>query len=106
APVPPPGPSCALYTYPNPFSPENGTAKLHWELPEDAAVTLSLYDQLGEKVREWSFTQGGSGGQQGVHEASWDGAGSHGPVRQGMYYLLMEAEPIACRKVYRVGVTR
>lgn len=106
-PAPVPGPPCALYSYPNPVNPDIAPATLHWELPLDAAVSLKLYDQLGQAVRTWAYPAGAPGGRKGINEAAWGGTNSAGgEVRQGMYYLKLAAEPIGCKKTARIGIKR
>jgi len=61
--------------YPNPFNP---STTLEYQLPEDARVSLRVYDQLGREVQELVV-----GLQQaGAYEVKWNGAG----VSSGMYY--------------------
>jgi hypothetical protein len=107
APAPPPGPPCDFFVFPNPFDPKLKAATLHWELPEDAAVHMSLFDQLGKPVASWDFAAGSAGGRKGANETVWNGAGPSGrKVSQGMYYLKWSADPIDCKKTARIGVKR
>lgn len=95
-----------VFNYPNPFDSRYQGTNLHWELPEDAPVKLTLYDALGGVVRRWDFSAGSQGGLQGVNETVWDGANSSGEkVRQGVYVLLFDAAGLG-KKTARVGVKR
>jgi hypothetical protein len=106
-PAAPPGPPCALYAYPNPFHPDIKRAVLHWDLPEDAAVSLGLFDQLGRRVASWDFPSGAPGGRKGINETVWDGSNSSGgKAVQGMYYLRMDARPVDCKRTARIGLKR
>jgi flagellar hook assembly protein FlgD len=70
-------------------------------------VRLSLYDQVGKAVASWDFPAGSSGGRKGGNETPWDGSNASGEkVRQGMYYLRMEARPVDCKMTARLGVKR
>lgn len=94
------------FSYPNPFDSRYQSANLHWEIPQDAPVKLTLYDTLGGTVRRWEFPAGSIGGRQGANELSWDGTNDAGEkVRQGVYIMLLNVPGLG-KKTARVGVKR
>jgi hypothetical protein len=79
-----PGPGIGalrVWAAPNPFGPRTGIA---FELPEPAAVRLTVYDLRGRQIRllaEDDYAQG-------LHTVSWDGnTGAGSPAASGIYYL-------------------
>ncbi len=71
--------------YPNPFNP---TTRIAYALPEPAAVTLAVYDLLGQQVATLA------NGQQnaGYLSVEWDGRNSTGySVASGIYFCRLEA---------------
>jgi hypothetical protein len=65
--------------YPNPFNP---STQIHFGLPEQAHVSLGIYDILGRKVAE--LVDGPC--QAGFHSVTWDGKNQIGtPVASGVY---------------------
>jgi hypothetical protein len=66
--------------YPNPFNP---TAIIRYGLPRSSAVTLTVYNTLGQKVQTLV-----SGEQDpGYHEAKFDGSG----LASGVYFYRLQA---------------
>ncbi|MBI4346655.1 MAG: hypothetical protein HY553_07350 [Elusimicrobia bacterium] len=103
----PPKPSCLAYGYPNPFDGATGKATLHYELPSDAPVTLTIFDALGSRVRVWQFEAGQAGARAGVNQVEWDGtAADRRKVGQGMYLGRLSTRPDICSAVLRLGVRR
>ncbi|MBN2089710.1 T9SS type A sorting domain-containing protein [candidate division KSB1 bacterium] len=71
--------------YPNPFNPET---TIQFQLPEDADVTLAIYNTQGQLIR--SLMNGHLG--SGIHNFSWDGTNMSGQqVAGGVYVYKMEA---------------
>jgi len=71
--------------YPNPFNP---ATTISFDLPEDAAVNLQIYDITGRKVR----TLADHPFPAGVHQMVWDGRDERGaPVSSGIYVYRIEA---------------
>jgi len=74
-----------LPVYPNPFNP---VATVTYHLPEQAEVSLIVFNSMGRSVRELD---------SGLHQAGrftvqWDGRDSHGaPVTSGVYMCRFEA---------------
>lgn len=107
--VSPSAPSCgivAAYNYPNPFDSRSGATTIHYELFADSNAKLTIYDQVGAEVREWSFGQGSAGGSAGTNEFAWDGTTSSGrKVVTGMYLARLSASsPSSCESIFRIGV--
>jgi hypothetical protein len=73
--------------YPNPF---NGITHIQFSLPYRAAVTLIVYNILGQEVRQWDETTHGAG----LFQLDWDGTDERGnDVTSGVYlYSLIAAD--------------
>ena len=88
-----PGPVAVLKTepyplsisnYPNPFNP---STTISITLPKSSAVTLSIYDIQGRKVRTLAVGQFPAGN----HTVLWDGADDSGSrVSSGVYFSRMD----------------
>jgi hypothetical protein len=81
--VPPsqPGGHVALSSWPNPA---RGGASVHFELPAEEALTLTLFDVVGRQVR--SLAQGSF--TVGVHDVVWDGLTRDGRKAPAGIYLV------------------
>jgi hypothetical protein len=66
--------------YPNPFNP---ATKIRFELPEDADVTVEVYNVVGEKVK--TLLNGNM--KKGYHEVIFDAAG----LQSGVYFYKVNA---------------
>jgi hypothetical protein len=75
--------------YPNPFNP---TTTVKYDLPEEATVTLKIYNVLGQEVLTLvSGTQAA-----GRYQAVWDGRNNFGtPVSSGVYFYRIEATGVS-----------
>jgi flagellar hook assembly protein FlgD len=52
---------------------------------------LTVYDLLGQKVREQIYSQGEAGGQVGLNRISWDGRNDDGvAVGNGGYVVVLD----------------
>lgn len=68
-----------LLAYPNPFNP---VTHIRYQLPEKADVSLHIYNNRGQLVRE--LVSGPR--QSGEYKVAWDGLDDHGvPVTSGLY---------------------
>lgn len=75
-----------LQNFPNPFNPETS---MRYNLPEAAAVSLVIYDQLGRKVRT---LLNGVSQPAGYHSVLWDGRDETGrAVATGIYLYKITA---------------
>jgi hypothetical protein len=85
--------------FPNPFSLSNDGAAthIHFVLPKPAAVSLRIYNALGQLVRELFHGAQPAGLQQLV----WDGRDENGRrVSGGLYWLRLESQEfVATRKI-------
>jgi hypothetical protein len=71
--------------YPNPFNP---TTRVKFDLPEQATVTLKVYNVLGQQVA--TLVEGPT--EAGFHEVAWDGRNEFGsPISSGVYFYRFEA---------------
>ncbi|MDD5087307.1 MAG: M14 family zinc carboxypeptidase [bacterium] len=72
-------------SYPNPFNP---TTTISYEVARAGAVTLAIYNVLGEQVRRLDVNALTAGPQQLL----WDGTSqSNLPVASGLYFVRMES---------------
>lgn len=72
--------------YPNPFNP---TTVISFQTPKPAAVTVDIFNILGEKVKTAMRTYVTAG----RHKVSWDGSGDDGiPVSSGVYFARVSVE--------------
>ncbi|MCK6558098.1 carbohydrate binding domain-containing protein [bacterium] len=80
--------------YPNPFNPET---RIVYALPQQAHVTLAIFNTLGQKVR----TLVEANQPAGKHEIVWDGRNDHGQsLASGIYfYQLRTAEAKLTRRM-------
>jgi hypothetical protein len=80
--------------YPNPFNP---TTKIHYGLPEQATVSLKIYDVLGQVV---ATVESGTR-TAGYHEVVWNGRSSSGSqIGSGIYFYRLEAKPASGTTTY------
>jgi hypothetical protein len=71
--------------YPNPFNP---VTTLRYDLPEDATVSIIIYDVMGRKVRSL-INRHQSAGFRSIH---WNATNDMGePVSAGMYIYMIQA---------------
>ena len=71
--------------YPNPFNP---VTTLRYDLPEDAVVSIVIYDVIGRKVKSLVNTIQAAG----YRSVRWDATNSFGePVSAGMYIYMIQA---------------
>jgi len=79
-----------LPNYPNPFNPETW---IPFELSEDADVTVTVYDVLGQVVRRLELGQRAPGIYRTTSRAAyWDGRNSRGEdVANGTYFVELQA---------------
>jgi hypothetical protein len=71
--------------YPNPFNP---TTQIKYDLPEDALVTINIYDLMGRIVKNLV------NGQQnaGYNSIQWNATNDKGaPVSAGLYLCTIQA---------------
>jgi hypothetical protein len=73
--------------YPNPFNP---TTQINFDLPKQSAVTLEIYDMLGQKVRTLI---NGETMEPGYYNVSWNGTNQAGTtVSSGVYFYRIVAD--------------
>ena len=70
--------------FPNPFNP---TTEIQFDLPEESAVSLDIYNLMGQNIRTLS-----SGTYSpGFHSIVWDGTNDYGEqVATGMYFYSIQ----------------
>jgi hypothetical protein len=83
--------------YPNPFGAQNSVTHIDYYLPQDADITLRIYDLFGNLVWSKNISAGSPGGMgraQNAHPNSviWDGTNDNGQkVGSGGYILMAKA---------------
>ena len=71
--------------YPNPFNP---VTTLHYDLPEDAPVNITIYDMMGKIVNNLVSSQQNAG----YKSIQWNATNSAGqPVSAGIYLYMIKA---------------
>jgi hypothetical protein len=71
--------------YPNPFNP---VTTLRYDLPEDAMVSIMIYDVMGRRIKSLVNTTQSAG----YRSVRWDATNSLGePVSAGMYIYMIKA---------------
>ncbi len=82
---------------PNPFDSRKGgvegQTQISYWLEQDVPVQVTLYDLVGFRVRQWSFSAGENGGHLGSNHFLWDGTNEAGQkVSKGGYLAQIEIE--------------
>ncbi len=71
--------------YPNPFNP---STKITFSLPLTKEISLTVYDILGNKIKDLISREVY---QKGTHEVTWDGTNNHGmKVASGVYIYTLK----------------
>jgi len=80
--------------YPNPFNP---VTDIRYDIPDNAQVSIIIYDVMGRKVRSLVNKEQVAG----FHHAQWDGKNDLGtPIASGMYvYMLKAGHHISAKKM-------
>ena len=76
----------SLYqNYPNPFNP---VTQIKYDLPEDAMVSITIYDIMGRSIKSLVNSQQTAG----YRSIQWDATNNLGePVSAGMYIYMIQA---------------
>ncbi len=71
--------------FPNPFNP---TTQIRFDLPITGDVSFTIFNMLGQKVREYKM----NGLSAGYHTLTWNATNSLGdPVSSGIYFYQIQA---------------
>lgn len=85
--------------YPNPFNP---TTTISYDLPEPAAVTLSIYDPAGKLIRRLIREETVAAGP---HSVVWNGRNEAGHVvAAGVYFCRLDAGDVS--EVHRMALVK
>ena len=95
-----------LVNYPNPFDSRREETIIRYELPQDLAVRVRIYDLFGYQVKDFHFSPGERGGRAGENEVRWDGTDQTGEkVTKGGYICQVTVEgDLAARGIRKIGV--
>jgi hypothetical protein len=78
----------AVYNYPNPYDPIQGSTEITYRLSADADITIYLFNSLGQRVWKNNFVAGAQGGHAGYNFVLWDGKSDAGEmVGNGIYFV-------------------
>lgn len=81
--------------FPNPFNP---ATSLHYQLAENATVTLAIYDVHGRRVR--TLVEGES--SLGHHDVQWSGVNEENKkVASGVYFYQFVAMPTSGKQIFK-----
>ena len=71
--------------YPNPFNP---LTQIKYDLPEDAVVSVNIFDLMGRNIKTLMSSQQSAG----YHSIKWDATNNYGEtVSAGMYLYIIQA---------------
>ena len=87
-------PASQLSSYPNPFNPQSGEARIEYEVTQTGAVHLEVYNMLGQRVR---LLVDEASQNLGLWTTTWDGRDNAGHALASGVYLYQLRTP---------GVTR
>jgi len=89
--------------YPNPFFAQNEILRIKYSLNEDSEIKITIYNLIGDTVKEWNFSPGidlkSKGISEGyVNEVLWNGLNDNNRlVSTGMYMCIITAKSISGR---------
>ncbi|MCK5268045.1 MAG: hypothetical protein KAR07_07755, partial [Spirochaetes bacterium] len=94
----------SLSSYPNPFSPSRGNAKIDFYLAEPARVTIKLYTVTGGHVLTLVENKDYN---SGLNTELWSGINGRGRgVRNGVYFCIIKNETTGEEGVVKVAVMK
>jgi hypothetical protein len=68
-----------------------GQTQISYRLVGDYPVSVTMYDLVGHRVREWTFRAGDNGARTGLNAFLWDGTNEAGQkVSKGGYLAQIE----------------
>ena len=81
-----------VHNYPNPFQAGSQSTSITYFLTGDGAVSIRIFDLLGNLVYELEIAAGQEGATDGPQEVEWDGRNMKGEVvRNGVYVCVLSA---------------
>lgn len=95
-----------LTNYPNPFDCRKEETFITYQLPQDMAVRIKIYDLFGYMVNEFYFSAGEAGGRSGENVVRWNGSTNAGDkVSTGGYICQVTVEgDQTARSMRKIGV--
>lgn len=81
-----------VFNYPNPYDPGTGNTEIGYRLNKDTAITVYLFDSLGQRIWKRDYASGAEGGHAGYNFVLWDGESDFGDtVGNGIYFIRVVA---------------
>ncbi|MFH1097364.1 MAG: M6 family metalloprotease domain-containing protein [Candidatus Desantisbacteria bacterium] len=93
----------AITNWPNPFIGRQESTNIYYVLKDATAVSINIYNPIGELVWSRKISAGDTGAMDGVNIVPWDGKnGESERVNQGIYFCVIEAD--GSREIRKIGV--
>jgi hypothetical protein len=89
---------------PNPYNPNNGVAKLQYDLSIDSDVNITIYSISGEKLWWTNSPAGASGGSAGFNSVDWDGRAFGQVLANGPYIAYLVAKSGSAKSVSKIKI--
>jgi hypothetical protein len=92
----------AVYCYPNPYNPNNGNARIAYQLNKDANTAIYLFNSVGELIFKRDIASGNAGAHAGNNEVTWNGQSDFGSVVGNDIYFLRvvsDGKPVGKAKI-------
>jgi hypothetical protein len=101
----------SVTSYPNPFNPRNGVARIGYYLEAASDVEVRIFTLLGEEVWSTEISASTSYGQAGLHTGEnalgWDGRNSGSDeVRSGVYICIIKNKRTGEEERFKIAVVK
>jgi hypothetical protein len=103
--------SGSVSSYPNPFNPANGAAKIGYYLQAASDMEVRIFTLLGEEVWSTEIPASASLGQAGLHTGNtaleWRGRNNSGyQVRSGVYICIIKNKSTGEEEKFKIAVVK
>jgi hypothetical protein len=103
--------AASISSYPNPFNPKNGAARIGYYLPSPANLEIRIFTLLGEPVWTKSIASTDPFGSAGLHTGatalSWEGKNDIGnEIRSGVYICLIRNLSTGEEEKFKIAVVK
>ena len=101
----------SVTSYPNPFNPRDGAAKIGYYLETASDMEVRIFTLLGELVWSNEISASTSLGQQGLHTEGtaleWEGENNEGyEVRSGVYICIIKNRSTGEEEKFKIAVVK